>query len=559
VSDIVRRCDRLPLALAVVAARAAVDPEARLTDIAEELRHPAGALDALNVGDDLTDVRAVFSWSYRSLPASTRRVFQVLGLHPGPDLDVYAAANLAGLPLAATRWALADLVRCHLVAQRSAQRYGMHDLLRAYAAEVAHAEWTPSEIHAALDRLNRFYLHTVCQLRDLLFPRGASVTAPEEPVVPMRFRDKPSRHTWVDVERANLVAVVVHGAHHGFTDFAQLMGLCMWAYLYNAGYSTDCLTVSTAALDAARIDGDPKAEANALNHLAGALMTLGRYTETITYGERSLELARLAGDTAGEAKMLGNLAEVYSLVGHSAQAKEYAEAALRMKLRGGSPGTLGDARKNLARLCRQLGLLDEALAHVHAALDAYASTGAGPDRVEALNILGAILLQRGDHDQARQALYQSLTLARSNGHSDTQQCQALIGLGTLFRRQDELEAAAGHLADALSIARSAGDPALQADALTELGLLRHEQGRSAEGLGYVRDALTMATDIGNRRQEVLSRNALGELLRATGDLPAARHQFGVALEVATDIEDPYQQERARAGLRDQRPARDGAA
>ena len=70
-----------------------------------------GRLDAFDGGDAGTDVRAVFSWSYRSLSPPAARLFRLLGLHPGPDIGVAAAASLAGLPRGQVRRLLAELAR----------------------------------------------------------------------------------------------------------------------------------------------------------------------------------------------------------------------------------------------------------------------------------------------------------------------------------------------------------------------------------------------------------------------------------------------------------------
>ena len=95
--EIIARCERLPLALAIAAARAAVRPTFPLHAIASELR--GGRLDALSTGDDpASDARAVFSWSYRTLTPAAARMFRLLGLHPGPDISSLAAASLVGFP-----------------------------------------------------------------------------------------------------------------------------------------------------------------------------------------------------------------------------------------------------------------------------------------------------------------------------------------------------------------------------------------------------------------------------------------------------------------------------
>src|SRR5262249_26062253 len=71
--EIAERCSRLPLALAIVAARAATHPGFPLQAIAAELAESGGSLDAFSGADAATDVRTVFSWSYQALePAAGR-------------------------------------------------------------------------------------------------------------------------------------------------------------------------------------------------------------------------------------------------------------------------------------------------------------------------------------------------------------------------------------------------------------------------------------------------------------------------------------------------------
>src|SRR5262249_37377712 len=80
VDAIIDRCSRLPLALAVTAARAATRPNRTLTAVAEDLRTAQTHLDAFDGGDDATDARTVFSWSYRQLGRPGARLFRLLGL-----------------------------------------------------------------------------------------------------------------------------------------------------------------------------------------------------------------------------------------------------------------------------------------------------------------------------------------------------------------------------------------------------------------------------------------------------------------------------------------------
>src|SRR5262249_40196862 len=137
VGEIIPRCAHLPLALALVAARAAIRPHVGLHVLAEELRDTQRRWQMLTGDDPTTNVRAVFSWSYQALPPAAARLFRLLGLHPGPEVSPAAAASLAGLPAEGVRPVLAGLTGASLLVEHAPGRYTFHDLLRAYATDLA--------------------------------------------------------------------------------------------------------------------------------------------------------------------------------------------------------------------------------------------------------------------------------------------------------------------------------------------------------------------------------------------------------------------------------------
>ena len=167
-----KQCARLPLALRVAAELAAASPDSRLAGLAGELASEQRRLDLLDAGgDERTAVRGVFSWSYRHLPAGAARAFRLLGLHPGPDFDAYAVAALTGASATQARDVLALLARAHLVHPAGRRgRYGMHDLLRAYASHLAEAEDSDDARDAALSRLFDYYLAAAASAMDALVP-----------------------------------------------------------------------------------------------------------------------------------------------------------------------------------------------------------------------------------------------------------------------------------------------------------------------------------------------------------------------------------------------------
>jgi DNA-binding SARP family transcriptional activator len=144
ITELISHCAGLPLALAIVAARAATHPGFALRVLAKELAEEHTRLDALDTGDPATSVRAVLSWSYQHLGPAAGRMFRLLGLHPGPDIALAAAAQLADVSPQQAREALGELTRAHLLTQHTPGRYTFHDLLRAYATHLSTTQDPPS-------------------------------------------------------------------------------------------------------------------------------------------------------------------------------------------------------------------------------------------------------------------------------------------------------------------------------------------------------------------------------------------------------------------------------
>jgi tetratricopeptide (TPR) repeat protein/transcriptional regulator with XRE-family HTH domain len=559
VAAIAARCDRMPLALAIVAARAVMQPDASLAEMAEELRDPAGALDALDVGDAATDIRRVFARSFRALPTAPRRLFALLGLHPGPDIEAYAAANLAGLPLADTRRALTELVGMHLVSPRPGGRYGMHDLLRAYAAETAGSEVPHGDRRAAVHRLFAFYRHTVVRAGELAHTGARMVLTAEEPAVALPLAGREAAMLWIRAERANLIATSERAAEHGDFDYAPNLNLALWNYLNDHGYSAECLAISSAAVEAARCGAEPLTLAYALSDMAGAMAAFGRYGDTIRYGEEARQLLHDHGDRDGERLLLGNLQELYTSIGDTVQARRCAEEQIAIVRSTGNRIAEAEAAVQLAFLNLHLGQPDEALAYARDALTIFEPTDRVRDRGEALWTLGAVHLRRGEYDQARVHLLRAQEVFRSAAMHGNLLARVLAALGRLSRALGERQAAGRYLTESLDMAREFNAPDQIAEALTELGLLRADQGRAEEAAGHIREALALTSGIGARREETRAHHALGVVHAGVGDVEAARREFTAALELAEAGEDAYARELAEAGLSRLPQARGGVA
>src|SRR5262249_15880870 len=135
-----------------------------------ELDRPGNRLEALNAGDPTTDVRTAFASSYAALTPPAARLFRLLGLHPGPDLALPAAASLSGHPLPLTQRLLADLVQANLYTDHHPARSALHALPRAYSRDLVRTDGSAASRAAATTRLLDYYTHTAYAAARLLDP-----------------------------------------------------------------------------------------------------------------------------------------------------------------------------------------------------------------------------------------------------------------------------------------------------------------------------------------------------------------------------------------------------
>ncbi|BEL06387.1 BTAD domain-containing putative transcriptional regulator [Actinoplanes sichuanensis] len=332
VDRIVTACARLPLALVVAAARAALAPQAPLAVLADELAATAGdRLDALDGGDPAADVRTVFSWSYRHLSPSAARLFRLLGLHPGADLTVAAAAALAAETITGVRPPLTELAGAGLIEEHRPGRYTWHDLLRAYATELAGAETAPQRADAT-GRILDHYLHTAHRAAMLLNPHRDPITPhpAADGVLPEQITDRDTAHGWLTREHANLRAAVDCAADTGMDRHAYQLAWTLTDFLHGRNDWAGEIATQQVALQAARRLDDPAGQARAHRYIGRANAHLGRHTEAMTWLETALKMHSELGADTSAARTHLNIGWVLDQQSRHADALHHTEQALRL-------------------------------------------------------------------------------------------------------------------------------------------------------------------------------------------------------------------------------------
>ncbi|WBB61636.1 BTAD domain-containing putative transcriptional regulator [Streptomyces sp. WMMC500] len=509
VDEIVRRCAGLPLALAVVAARAALHPALPLAALAGELRDTLGALERT------ADVRALFSWSYETLSDPAARLFRlVAGLHPGPDCGTDAAAALAGVPAARARARLAELASAGLLTERAPGRYACHDLLRAYAGELGEARDPAADRDGARRRLVDHYVRTAeAAARHLpgtpepagteraglvaagpapaghaptaaAVPRhqkarpgtprpsttrpGTAVagTAGPEPTAP-RAAGSPAHEpatrapgfagpddavAWLGVERSALLDVLGLAGRLRLDRDVCRLARALFVFLHWHGRWHDRADAQAAAVAAARRLGDAAEESRARRDLGSALADLGRYEDAHAHLDAALE--RAGDDLAGQAWT--------------------------------------HYRRGIVHVVEDRGT--EALDATRRAHDLFERLGDPAGQAIALTDLGWHHGRGGDHDRALDLLPRALVLHRKLGNrpyeAHTWSCLADVRL----RRGEPAEAVACYV-EALDAFRDVGDVYGEAGTLAHLGVAHRLTGDPGAADAHWRRAHALLADL----------------------------------------------------------------
>jgi len=458
VDEIIARSARLPLALAVVAARAGAHPTFPLATLAAELRDTAGSLDAFADTDPATDARAVFSWSYRFLSPSAARLFRFLALHPGPDVAVPAVAALAGLPVPATRPLLAELSAAHLVTEQVPGRYDLHDLLRAYAQELVHDLGTEDERRAGTRRMLDHYLRAGYSAATRFDPQPADITpvaAIGGPEPAVTFADAPAALAWFTAERQVLAAVVELAAEAGFETHAWQLAWTLERFHERRGHWHDWARLHGIALGAAQRLPDRAGVAHAHRGLGRAHALLRHYEDAHTHLRAALGLFGEAGDRIGQAYTHYYIGWVLTRQDRQEEALGETRAALELYRAADHQRGQASTLNAVGWLLTVLGEYEDALAHARQALALYGELG--DDRAQSLtwDTVGYAYHHLGRYAEAVDSYGNALRPYRITGDRYNE-------AGTRNRLGDT-HAGAGDLASARDSWRAAADALVDVD------------------------------------------------------------------------------------------------
>ncbi|MDG4789074.1 hypothetical protein O7626_24610 [Micromonospora sp. WMMD1102] len=514
-------CAYLPLTLHNTAARLVNEPRASVAGQVRRLKDERRRLHRLGHPDDQrTDIEAVISDSYRSLPAEAQRMFRLLGLHPivGGSAGLYSIARLAGLDLASTE-DLLDLLEGRSLIGRVGDRFGgLHDLHRLYARELSNRPEHAAERRTALEQLAHAYYGCVNHAFDRVNHGNPMVDAEfladwrrEDPEGVEAVDDSPKPAVWFAAERANLLALVrMAGAAEPPLTLTPRLVSGLFYFLETGGHLTDWAEVEAIAERVATDSGSRHDQARSLRNRARIILVkllherhrvgdaaegdapdadTDRYSEAVTMLEQSRGLYRAEytahghrRDRAGEATTLRELADLHRLVAETGRPDTVSKAI--------------EAYRTTEVVYADLGN-DNGLASLRLALGmAYALSG-----------------EPGDLDRAEDYTRASLDYSRQvNEHGNPRhprlQGYALRHLGDLCRRRGDQVQAISYYEQSIATFDEANDTISQGRALHQLGQIRWEQGHAMVGRADEaggRTALDRADESLRQAAELLAR------------------------------------------------------
>ena len=419
VTALLHWCAGLPIALGIVAARSARHRSGGLTELAAELDEESARLDALDGGELSVNLRAVFTWSVDALPPESATAFALLGIAPGPDIGLAAAAALVGIPESRAGALLEALVEASLLQEHLPGRYRLHDLLRLFARERAERDLPAGQGDSALRRLVDFCVHTAFAGDHLLAPGRPriNVGTPVPGYEVAAFPDHVTALAWFDAEHATLLAAQSLAADRDWHSAVWRLASVMDTYHSRRGHSQARLAVWRLGLAAAKSGGNPDEIIQAHRLLGGTYAIAGRSAEAFEHLTSALEVADTTGNPLARADTHMALAVACEQQGDNERALEHASEALSLCRPLNQPFRTANLLNTVGWFSARLGRYDEAQTHCAAALALSRDYQDRGGEAHALHNLGYAAHHGGDPGLAVKYYGEAVELLRQLGHT----------------------------------------------------------------------------------------------------------------------------------------------
>jgi tetratricopeptide (TPR) repeat protein len=387
-------------------------------------------------------------------------------------MSVPAAASLADVPPAAARATLGRLQDEYLLEERTPRRYEFHDLVRAFARDIADAAETAAERTAAINRAAGWYLHSACSARTAMDPHlpPMNPAAAAGPVPPLAFGDRAEALAWFEAERANLVAVCVAASEMGLLEIAWQLPTAMFAFFDTRMYYGDWIRTHRSAAEAARRLGDREAQGRVVCNLGSAYREQRRLDAATEQYLAALDLFRAVGYRQGEAKVLGNLGSTYEQLGATDTSISYHQQAIELFRALDDEYGQALSLTNFGNALTTAGRFEDAARSHRAAIGLFDALGDRRGRALALAGLGVAEVRLGRMESGIELLSESVARHEELGDLHSM-ARGRVALADAYEARGDREAARWQLEVAAGIYREESDQERQAEIAERLGRL----------------------------------------------------------------------------------------
>jgi tetratricopeptide (TPR) repeat protein len=536
VTEVARLCGRLPLALRIAGQLLAAHPAWPASRLARMLTGERDRLARLGAGD--LQVRVAFEVSYAQLAQEDARLFRLLGLHPGPDFDVMAAAALDGTEPGEAGPVLDRLAEAHLVTEDASGRFGLHDLLRLFARTTCQETDSPADQQAAEARLVDYCADLAGLLDSCVDPRlrqAAEQAAQEAGGTLPSMREALAVF---QAERPGLLAALGLAAPRGWDEQVQRLSDSVIDSLTILRYLDDLLTVHEAALAAARRTSDRRGEGRTLNNLGNAYQELRRHQEAIDSYQQALAIKRETGDRHGEGQTLNNLGLAYQELRQYEEAIDSYQQSLAIYRDSGDRYGEGQTLNNLGNAYQELRQYEEAIDSYQQSLAIYRDSGDRYGEGQTLNNLGLAYQELRQYEEAIDSYQQSLAIYRESGDR-YREGQTLNNLGNAYQELRQYEEAIDSYQQDIAIRRDSGDRHGEGQTLNNLGNAYRGLRRYEEAIDSYQQSLAIYRDSGDRYREGQTLNNLGNTYQELRRYQEAIDSYQQSLAIYRETGDRY--------------------
>ncbi|GAB3516610.1 BTAD domain-containing putative transcriptional regulator [Phytohabitans suffuscus] len=554
-AELARLCGYLPLAIRIVGARLWSRPHWSLRRMADRLVDERRRLDALSIGD--RGVRGSIALSYAALEPTVRRLFRLFGTLTETDAPAWVAAALLDQPEPEAEALLEELVDARLIeiqgpTAQSADRYGMHSLVRLYARERCAEEEPGAELLAAAERMAGGWLY-LAELAEPQVPGGlpriAAGRTPRWTVSPGVATEARERGMdWFATEQSALVSAVHTACTRGLDEVVWDLVGCLGRFLEVRGDIDRWLDVLQRALTVAEAAGNRRGQAYLLRGLAEVWLNRDRYPESLECLGRALEIFDELDETLAKAHAERAVGVLERMRGDGGAAALRFGRALAVFEEADDRVGMADTLFSLGALHRDQGAVDEALACYQRALRLEQELGNRFNEALLLCSIGAVLILQERIGEARATLTQSLEAAREI-RQESAEAYALCFLGEADLLAGDIDAAALHLDVALTMFQQQTDRYGEAITWRNLGDLHRLRSDLALAGEAIDRSLALWDQLGAPLWRGRTLLTLGRVCLARGDVGAARDAWRAAEELL-NAHPTIEREQARQLLRD---------